>query len=351
MPTNELAPAPYVLEEVLSGSWLTQALQSSFPGTAVGSTRIVETLESTATKVRFEVTYDDTAGQADLPNAFCVKGYFNPALAQFRVTGIHEARFYQRLASLVPVQVPPPRYAGVDPDAPHGLVLMDDVIAKGSVFFNQLDYYDLGTARQSLAELAGMHARFWEDPLAQEDWLAPKIRTYPGYIPTDIMNELLQGPRGEGFPASMRDAVRLKAGMEALADRYAQKPRTLIHADAHLGNLYRGPDGRIGFVDWQNYEFGHWSMDVAYHLATALEPSVRAEHERELLAYYLETLAAKGGPAMALDEAWEDYSAGPAYGYFMWAMTRRVAPHITEELTQRLGKSVLTHSSLDVLGV
>jgi hypothetical protein len=92
-------------------------------------------------------------------------------------------------------------------------------------------------------------------------------------------------------------------------------------------------------------------MDVAYHLATALEPSVRAEHERELLAHYLETLAAKGGPAMTLDEAWEDYSAGPAYGYFMWSMTRRVAPHITEELTQRLGKSVLTHSSLDVLGV
>jgi hypothetical protein len=32
-------------------------------------------------------------------------------------------------------------------------------------------------------------------------------------------------------------------------------------------------------------------------------------------------------------------------------MTRRVVPHITEELTQRLGKSVLDHDSLELLGV
>jgi hypothetical protein len=351
MPADELAPAPFDIDEVLSGHWLTQALQHAYPGVVVGGTEVVETLESTARKVRFRVTYEDADGHQQLPSALCVKGYFNPDYIRFGSTGIHEARFYDVLAPVVPICVPTPRYTGVDRQTQHGLVLMDDVVAQGSVFFDQLSWYDLDTARESLNELAGLHGQFWNDPLASEDWLAPKIRRFPGYISDVIMNQLLRGPRGEGFPDEMREAARLKAGMEALADRYADKPKTLIHADAHLGNLYRRPDGRIGFVDWQNYEFGHWSMDVAYHLATALQPSTRADHERDLLEHYLQRLSDQGGPAMSIEDAWEDYRAAPAYGYFLWAMTRRVVPHITEELTQRLGKSVLAHQSLEVLGV
>jgi hypothetical protein len=351
VPTEELAPAPFDIDEVLSPRWLTGALQRSFPGVSVGETEVVETLESTARKVRFSVTYDDAAGRTDLPAALCVKGYFHPEYTKFGYTGIHEARFYDVLAPQVPIRVPTPRYTGIDAGLPHGLVLMDDVVAAGSVFFNQLSWYDLDTVRQSLTELATMHAQYWDHPLAAEDWLAPKIKFFPGYISDEIMNELLRGPRGVGFPDRMRDAARLKAGLEALANRYSARPRTLIHADAHLGNLYREPGGRIGFVDWQNYEFGHWSMDVAYHLATALRPADRAGHERDLLGYYLQTLADHGGPVMSMADAWEDYRAAPAYGYFLWAMTRRVVPAITEELTQRLGHSVLTHGSLEVLGV
>jgi Ser/Thr protein kinase RdoA (MazF antagonist) len=228
---------------------------------------------------------------------------------------------------------------------------MDDIVASGGKFFDQLSFYDSATAQTSVMELAGLHARFWGDALADEEWLAPKIRKFPGYISDNALDDLLRGPRAEGFPESMRDAARLKAGMFALADRCTRKPRTLLHADLHLGNLYRSADGRIGFIDWQNYEFGHWSLDVAYHLTTALQPSVRAESERSLLEYYLQQLAEQGGPVMTLEEAWEDYRAALLYGYFLWGITRRVEPRITEELTQRLGHAVLDHDSLEVLGV
>ena len=350
MSINELAPAPNDLVEVLSPSWLSHALQGAFPGVVVGSVDEVQSLESTARKVRFEVVYDETADH-DPPTAFCVKGYFNPEYVQFGYTGIHEVNFYERLAARVPIQVPTARYAGIDPESQHGLVLMDDIVAGGGEFFDQLSWYDTATVRTSVTELAGLHARFWEDTLAGEGWLAPKIRKFPGYIHDEVLDELLRGPRAEGFPDSMRDAARLKAGMFALADRYAAKPRTLLHADLHLGNLYRSADGRMGFIDWQNYEFGHWSMDVAYHLTTALRPSVRAENERSLLEYYLEQLAERGGPVLTLHEAWEDYRAALLYGYFLWGITRRVEPRITEELTQRLGQAVLDHDSLEVLGV
>jgi hypothetical protein len=349
-----IAPAPYVLDEVLSPTWLTAALQQSLPGVVVAGTRIVETLESTAAKVRFVVTYDDDGGRPDVPTAFCVKGYFNPKVGKDRATGIHEAQFYQRLAAQVRIQVPPSHYAGVDFEDPHGLVIMEDVCALGATFFDQLDHFDLETARQSLTQLATLHGQFWDAPPASADgdeWLNSKILFFPAYIPTDILEELLQGPRADGLPDDMRRAERLKASMHALADRYAAKPKTIIHADAHLGNLYRMADGRIGFVDWQNYELGHWSMDVAYHLATALEPTVRAAHERELLEHYLGELARHGGPPISIDDAWDDYRAGAAYGYFMWAMTRRVVPAITEELARRAGRAVLDNASYAALGV
>jgi len=41
---------------------------------------------------------------------------------------------------------------------------------------------------------------------------------------------------------------------------------------------------------------------VAYHLATALEPAVLDAIEHDLLALYLDRLAAKGGPAMSIDD-------------------------------------------------
>jgi phosphotransferase family enzyme len=350
MPIDELAPAPNDLAAVLSPAWLSGALQGAFPGVVVGSVEEVESLESTARKVRISVRYEETAGH-EPPAAFCLKGYFNPEYVQFGYTGIHEVHFYDRLAAQVPMLVPTARYTGIDPGSQHGLVLMDDIVAAGGEFFDQLGWYDSATAQTSLRELAGLHARFWEDARADEEWLAPKIRKFPGYIGDEVLDDLLRGPRAEGFPDSMRDAARLKAGMFALADRHEGKPRTLVHADLHLGNLYRAADGRIGFIDWQNYEFGHWSMDVAYHLATALQPSVRAESEGDLLEYYLAQLADHGGPVMTAEEAWEDYRAALLYGYFLWGITRRVEPRITQELTQRLGHAVRDHSSLEVLGV
>jgi len=39
------------------------------------------------------------------------------------------------------------------------------------------------------------------------------------------------------------------------------------------------------------------------------------------------------------------------YGFFVWAMTRRVDERITVALIQRLGKAMVAHNVLDRLGV
>jgi hypothetical protein len=177
----EFHAAPFDLTEVLSPAWLTVALQVRFPGLVVGAIRQVELLASSAQKVRFVVTYDDSAGH-DVPQALCAKGYFNVDSAKFGFSGVHEARFYAELAPIVPLCVPTVRYAGIGSHPPHGVVIMDDVVAAGGTFFDQLDVFDIETARRSLTGLAAMHGRFWGDSLADEPYLEAKTTTYAGYI-------------------------------------------------------------------------------------------------------------------------------------------------------------------------
>ena len=57
MTTPDLSPAPMDLGVVFSPEWLGSVLGRSFPGVVVAEAREVWRLESTATKVRFEVEY------------------------------------------------------------------------------------------------------------------------------------------------------------------------------------------------------------------------------------------------------------------------------------------------------
>src|SRR3546814_13677862 len=70
--------------------------------------------------------------------------------------------------------------------------------------------------------------------------------------------------------------------------------RTLLHGDTHLGNIYLLPDGRAGLLDWQLVVRGHHMHDVNYIVTTALSIGDRRNHERDLLAYYLDCLKAHG---------------------------------------------------------
>ena len=51
------------------------------------------------------------------------------------------------------------------------------------------------------------------------------------------------------------------------------------------------------------------------------------------------------------EEAWLQYREAVMYGFYMWGITRRVAPDITVQFTDRLGRAVMRHESHALLGV
>src|SRR5437773_2212063 len=82
-------------------------------------------------------------------------------------------------------------------------------------------------------------------------------------------------------PDSTRDSQALVDAYKRIASRTPGEGWTIVHGDAHVGNTFLDGAGRACLLDWQVTQWGPWGIDVGYHIASALEPDVRADNERE----------------------------------------------------------------------
>ncbi len=342
-------PAPKQLDEVLDPAWLSAMLSRRWPGVKVREVAVVETLVTQATKVRIVLGLKNEV--AEVPRHLCIKGILMPTGAP-STASVVETRFYRELSLQLPVRVPARVYAELDEPGTNGLVVMEDLIADDAEFCSALVPFTPSEARQSLDQLAQLHAISWQgSALFATEWI-PRFLDQMGrspIMPLDHLQSLLDGPKGENLPGSVKDASRLQSALQTLASQVRKQPGCLVHGDAHAGNIY-WHGGEVGLVDWQILQKGEWAQDVAYHIATVLTPQDRAAHERSLLDYYREKLRSLGGLNLAPGPAWERYRAALVYGYFLWAITQKVEPAITNEFTRRLGLAVADHDSINLLG-
>jgi hypothetical protein len=340
-------PAPTGLDRVVDPIWLTAMLQQRWPRTVVESVEIVETLVTMATKVRLALTF---AANTGAPTRICIKGVLTDSGAH-PSSSIGETRFYRDMAAHLDVRVPLCVYASLDATDGGGVVVMHDVIAAGGRFCSALDAFTPDQAMNGLDQLARLHVAA---PSAPDSAWVPRFLdqiTQRPILPAATLQELLDGPRGDPLPPTVRDAARLQRGLEALAVDVRAAPSVLVHGDAHAGNVYRDAEGQLGLVDWQVLQQGDWAQDVAYHLAAVLTPEDRRTHERALLDDYLDRRHALRGPRIDRDIAWRRYRAAMVYGYYLWAITRKVDPPLIAEFVRRLGLATADLESFDLLGV
>ena len=347
--TTAFDPAPTRLDDVLDPAWLSAMLSVRWPGTAVSKVAVVETLITQATKVR--IVLDFASAEPEVSRNLCIKGVLMPTGAP-STASVVETRFYREMASSFPVRVPPCVHAELNQAGTNGVVVMQDLIVAGAEFCGALAPFTPDEARKSLDQLARLHATAWQGSVIFETKWIPRFLDQIGsapIMPLARLQALLDGAKGEHLPGSVKDAARLQCALQALAGQVLEQPGCLVHGDAHAGNLYRHGD-EVGLVDWQILQKGEWAQDVAYHIATVLTPEDRAAHERALLDHYREKLKSLGGPPLAPEPAWERYRAALVYGYYLWAITQKVEPAITNEFTRRLGLAVADHRSLELLG-
>ena len=348
-PAEPQLRVPDTSAEALDPTWLSQALASVGQGGRVESVEVVEVIKTVATKIRFTATFDGAAGT----QAFCIKGLLDSdeMARKAGATCVLEGDFYLKLAPQLDVQVPEAVAVVTDREAKQSVLIMRDVIAGGGRFCSALEAFTVDDAALSLKQIANLHAG-GQALLDSTPWVTPRIASLGNmpHMTAEILQELLDGPRGDNLSPAVRNGARLIAGMRALGDRDAGRPQFLVHGDTHAGNTFRTDRG-AGLIDWQVLQRSGWAVDVAYHLGAVLPIELAEKEERNLLNHYLDLGRGLGLTLPDAEEAWLQYREAAMYGFYMWGITRRVAPDITIQFTDRLGHAVMRHDSFALLGV
>ena len=340
-----MTDVPTTLDAVLDPGWLEHALDDVDQDDRILGVEEIDSSQTLAQKVRFRVTVEHADG-VRRTRAYCVKAHLDGTPGADLLS---EARFYGEVAPRLEVRMPRAYYTAVDDGAQQAIIVMDDVVAHGGRFLNAQTPYSLDTARDSLGQLARLHAATWGcERVADLEWLAPRATAMADMFPIELLQSLLDDGRGPDVAPNLRSAVNVA---EAMRRTGAHEVTCVIHGDTHSGNSYLDAEGRACWLDWQVVQRGNWATDISYHLATVLDIEGRRAHEAELLRHYLRELGSFGAPAPAWDEAWEQYTLGFSYGYFLWVITRISSRAVVLIHIPRLAAALTDHDTFRRLGV
>jgi hypothetical protein len=261
---------------------------------------------------------------------------------------VNEVRFYSEIRPELDIEAPRAFGGLFDARSRHFGILMEDLTLREARFPNATTEVGLDSLRDLIANLARLHARYWESPRLGGDlaWLPDRLSDGMFPVFDGIGRELIryQVERHASKAELLRPlgctVDQLWRDLWASQRVLAKGPRTLLHGDTHVGNTYLLPDGSGGFLDFQLLVRGHWANDVTYLLVTALGPETRRTHERELIGFYLDELRRHGvdEPPHA-DEAWRCHRLAVLWGLVIgWLITPPVnyGPAITEANISRL---------------
>jgi hypothetical protein len=346
--TSQLDPdqtIPATLEEVLDLDWLGAALDDVASDECIVAVEPIDSTKTLAEKVRFRATVENSDGRRRI-KSYCVKAHLDGSPGNDLFS---EARFYRELGPLLSVRRPAAYFTAVDENTAQAMIIMDDVVDMGGQFLSAHSPYSLETTRDSLSQLALLHASTWGcGRTSHLEWLSPRIRPMTEFFTGELLQSLLDDGRGPGIAPELRDAKSLVEAVRRTADH----PITcVIHGDTHSGNVYLDGQGRANWLDWQVVQHGNWATDISYHLASVLDVESRRAHEAELLQHYLHELEANEASGPAWDEAWEQYTLSFSYGYFLWAITRISSRAVVLIHIPRLAAALTDHDTFHRLGV
>ena len=233
-----------------------------------------------------------------------------------------EVLFYRELAPQL-TGLPAAYGSAFDSLTGRFVLVLEDLAVDPCVFPDTLHPLDKDQASMIVELLARLHATFWER-------LPAKSRGPLGWVysASGDHTSLLTGPLlntsarrlAERTDIDVEDGRFIIDNYRAVAEIIDRQPNTVMHGDAHPGNVYFR-NGEAGLLDWQAVRRGHPGRELAYTLITGMTTADRQAGERDLLATYRRALAAAGGPELDADELWLRYRQGALYAY--------VAPLIT----------------------
>src|SRR5262245_12555239 len=334
-------------------AWLQDVLRTRAPDARLEAIQIAEAHSGTTGRARVLLTHDD----ARLPHSVFVKlAPFDAVQREFVEKigmGLAEARFYAEIAPEVPVRHPRPWYAAHD-DASRYVMVLEDLRAIGARYPEQRDANLPQFVERTIDAFAALHAPFWSSsrfaPHGDLAWVAERSRGYGSAAP---LVSFAVDQLGANLPdASRRLAEVYLPHADAIAALLADGTPTLVHGDAHLGNMFA--DGDVpGLLDWAMVSAAPGLRDVAYFLGNSVPTDLRRARERDLVERYCARLGA-GGVALDFDSAWEQYRCQLITAWIAAVVTAAMGSHwqpieVGMAATARANAAIEDHAVADLL--
>lgn len=355
MPAASYMPLPVTVEEI-TPEWLTAALRSRAPGITIRDCEIVDTSFTTCSKIRLRLDRDGAAIDAGIPELVIVKGGFQEHGRKLYQMHWREVRGYRDVYPEIPLPHPKCYFADSDDERRQGIIIMEDLVAKGVEFCHASRPQSREQITRRLTELARFHAATW----GSKD-LEPggKWGDLPEFF--DVMQDFfedksspenwqrfVEAPRGAAVSTRFHDRDWMLESWHKMRAYSDGLTHCLLHGDIHLGNLYIESDGTPGFLDTLS-SHGPGMLEVSYHITASLDMADRAEWEGDLVRHYLAELEANGAQAPSFAQAMEQYAILMIYGHFIWMTTEsHYQPEaVNTANSARMSVAMLDH---DVIG-
>jgi len=307
---------PTTVDEI-DAEWLTAALAERHPGVVVESVEVRSRQNMTNSHALIGVTYadPDLAARSGAPDtAFCKMPPVDGRRAAIIATrmGPMEARFYRELAPSLDLRVPEAHVAREDDETGLFVLVLEDLVEKGCLVSDGTWGIPVDGVAGALEELALMHAHF-ADPAVREaeaGWVP--VRGPGGDMGKQMLRYGIENHRDRLSDAFVDVSSVYCEHTAELHDLWHEGPRTVIHGDTHIGNLFLD-DGRVGFLDWGIVNAGSCMRDASYLLTMAMGIDERRANQVDLLHLYVDALAAAGGPELSVSDAWAMHRIQAAY--------------------------------------
>lgn len=326
----------------ISAPWLSQAL-----GTRIDGASVENVIPGAATKVRMRLDGGETVDETVVVKAPMSGARQDSATLSFFAL---EVAFYRDVAGLLDVGSPRCLYAETRPGEGQALVILEDL--HDAHFYTAGDTLSVGEVERVLDVIARLHATTWAHPVLEKTQLypGPMRHVLAGMLSGRYWAGCLSRPRASAIPEVLREPGALLRAVEALWAHDAGESHCVVHGDAHIGNIYRDRSGGFGLIDWQMSSRGNWCHDVAYFVASALDPSERAAAERDLLGVYLGYLASHGGPSLHPDAAWTAYRRHMIHGLFWATNADGMYPEaVNSEVVARFSRAIVELDALSLV--
>lgn len=344
----------------LSKQWAQGIVNQYAADAKVSGVNIESVNIGTSTRLRLVVNHD---ASGIVPTRWFVK---TPSLAikSRAITALpgllhKEIHFYKSLSETTPVNLP--RILAAQSRLWRGTTLvMADLAELGYRPGHTADALSIEQAGQVVEKLAQFHGHYWGNASLPKThrWLNGFSQNVENHMGTLLAVPLMKRgleKAGSLVPTKLhRPALRYAAERRRITKLLATGAQTLVHHDCHPGNLF-WTQTEPGFLDWQLVRMGEGISDLAYFLATSLQPESRRIHEKQLLQLYLSALDRQG--VNGLDErlSYQRYRAHLAYPFEAMVVTLAIGGMMEQdsnlELIRRAAAAIEDHDSYAALAV